>query len=217
MKLVIADDQIILAEGLKLLLSQEADIDVIGIAANGSEAVSLARAVVPDIMLMDMQMPVLSGVEAIRQIHQSHPQIKIVILTTFMDDHFIIEGLASGASGYLMKDASPDEIAEALRVVMAGGALIEPHVAARLLHYLGQQQSNKSAVATAVGALTIEQLTEREMDISALVAEGLSNLEIAEKLFLTEGTVKNNITRILQKLALRDRTQLAIYWLNHLR
>lgn len=210
MRLVIADDQVILAEGLKLLLSGEKDIEVVGIAANGSEAVNLAHSLKPDIMLMDIQMPVLNGVEAIKRIKQTQEQIKIVILTTFMDDSFIIEGLAGGASGYLMKDASPSEIAEALRVVMAGGALIEPHVAARLLHYLGSQKSPKQLEDTALK----EQLTEREADIAELVAEGLNNLEIAEKLFLTEGTVKNNITRILQKLELRDRTQLAIYWLN---
>lgn len=217
MKLVIADDQVILAEGLKLLLSQEVDIEVVGLAANGREAVGLAQTLEPDIILMDMQMPVLNGVEAIKAIQQSHPAIKIVILTTFMDDHFIIEGLASGASGYLMKDASPAEIASALRVVMAGGALIEPHVAARLLHYLGHQKNVRAFGQPADTATDKEQLTEREVDISALVAEGLSNIEIAERLFLTEGTVKNNITRILQKLELRDRTQLAIYWLNHLR
>lgn len=217
MKLVIADDQVILAEGLKLLLSQEVDIEVVGLAANGREAVGLAQTLEPDIILMDMQMPVLNGVEAIKAIQQSHPAIKIVILTTFMDDHFIIEGLASGASGYLMKDASPAEIASALRVVMAGGALIEPHVAARLLHYLGHQKNVRPFGQPADTATDKEQLTEREVDISALVAEGLSNIEIAERLFLTEGTVKNNITRILQKLELRDRTQLAIYWLNHLR
>lgn len=217
MKLVIADDQVILAEGLKLLLSQEVDIEVVGLAANGREAVGLAQTLEPDIILMDMQMPVLNGVEAIKAIQQSHPAIKIVILTTFMDDHFIIEGLASGASGYLMKDASPAEIASALRVVMAGGALIEPHVAARLLHYLGHQKNVRAFGQPADTATDKEQLTEREVDISALVAEGLSNIEIAERLFLTEGTVKNNITRILQKLELRDRTHLAIYWLNHLR
>lgn len=213
MRLVIADDQVILAEGLKLLLSGEKDIEVVGIAANGSEAVNLAHSLKPDIMLMDIQMPILNGVEAIKQIKQSQGQIKIVILTTFMDDSFIIEGLAGGASGYLMKDASPSEIAEALRVVMAGGALIEPHVAARLLHYLGSQKSPRFHEDVTLK----EQLTEREIDIAVLVAEGLNNLEIAEKLFLTEGTVKNNITRILQKLELRDRTQLAIYWLSHMR
>lgn len=216
MRLMIADDQTILAEGLKLLLSAEDDIDVVAIASSGIEAVELAKTIEPDIILMDIQMPHLNGVEAIKRIKETKSGIKIVILTTFMDDAFIIEGLAGGASGYLMKDASPNEIASALRVVMAGGALIEPHVAARLLHYLGNQKLTGSR-ATSEETLIQEPLTERETDIVNLVAKGLNNIEIAEQLYLTEGTVKNNITRILQKLSLRDRTQLAIYWLSQVR
>lgn len=210
MRLIIADDQRILAEGLKLLLSQEEDIEVAGIAENGQEAVELAEQLKPDLVLMDIQMPVMNGVEAIRRIKSSHPEIKCLILTTFSDDEYIFEGMRHGAAGYLLKDASPKEIASALRVVAGGGALIQPDIAAKMLRQFStlanHQEQNRHSHC-------FDSLTEREKEIVALVAEGLSNLEIGEQLFLTEGTVKNNLTRILQKLELRDRTQLAVLWL----
>lgn len=212
MKLIIIDDQRILAEGLKLLLSQEPDIEVVGIGENGREAIALTQACQPDVVLMDIQMPVMNGVEAIKLIKEQHPQVHCIILTTFSDDDYIFEGIRNGAAGYLLKDASPKEIAEALRVVYRGGALIQPDVAAKMLKQFSQM-ANHNSIDSKSGQVSFEGLTEREEEIAALVAAGLSNLEIGEKLYLTEGTVKNNLTRILQKLELRDRTQLAIHWI----
>lgn len=212
MKLIIIDDQRILAEGLKLLLSQEPDIEVVGIGENGKEAIALTQACQPDVVLMDIQMPVMNGVEAIKLIKEQHPQVHCIILTTFSDDDYIFEGIRNGAAGYLLKDASPKEIAEALRVVYRGGALIQPDVAAKMLKQFSQM-ANHNSIDSKSGQVSFEGLTEREEEIAALVAAGLSNLEIGEKLYLTEGTVKNNLTRILQKLELRDRTQLAIHWI----
>lgn len=215
MKLIIIDDQRILAEGLKLLLSQEQDIEVLAIGENGQEAVELVDALSPELVLMDIQMPVMNGVEAIRQIKEKHPNVHCLILTTFSDDAYIFEGMRHGAAGYLLKDASPKEIAEALRVVYKGGALLQPDVAAKMLKQfsaLANHQPVKSTLSDDE-ANCFSSLTEREKDIVALVAEGLSNIEIGEKLYLTEGTVKNNLTRILQKLELRDRTQLAVLWI----
>lgn len=224
MRLIIIDDQRILAEGLKLLLSQEADIEVVAIGESGEEALALADLHQPDIMLMDIQMPVMNGVEAIRRIKTSHSEIKFLILTTFSDDAYIFEGIKNGAAGYLLKDASPKEIAEALRVVHSGGALFQPDIAAKMIRQFTtmanhqEERSTQTPLKQPVDEgerLQHEHLTDREIEIISLVAEGLSNIEIGEKLFLTEGTVKNNLTRILQKLELRDRTQLAIYWLKH--
>lgn len=216
MKLIIIDDQRILAEGLKLLLSQEEDIEVAAIGENGLEAVELVEALKPDVVLMDIQMPVMNGVEAIKRIKEKHPEVHCLILTTFSDDAYIFEGIRNGAAGYLLKDASPKEIAEALRIVFKGGALIQPDVAAKMLKQFSALANHRMPVTAENGDNESDQfseLTERERDIVILVAEGLSNLEIGEKLFLTEGTVKNNLTRILQKLELRDRTQLAVLWL----
>lgn len=223
MRIAIIDDQRILAEGLKLLLGSEQDIEVVGIGENGEEAVAIAKAELPDVMLIDIQMPIMNGVEAIKRIQRDSPGVKCVILTTFMDDDYIYEGLASGAVGYLLKDASPKEIASALRVVAGGGALIEPHVAAKMLSRFSELSvegslernltTSPSHVDGAEAAREFGDLTDRELDIVKLVSEGLSNVEIAETLYITEGTVKNNLTRILQKLELRDRTQLAIYWI----
>lgn len=224
MKLIIVDDQRILAEGLKLLLSQEPDIEVLAIGESGEEAIVLAERYQPDMMLMDIQMPGMNGVEAIKHIKEKQGDIQFLILTTFSDDTYIFEGIKNGAAGYLLKDASPKEIADALRVVHSGGALFQPDIAAKMIkqftdmanhrgengaHKQWEYQTNNEPLANH------EHLTDREIEIVSLVAEGLSNIEIGEKLFLTEGTVKNNLTRILQKLELRDRTQLAIYWLKH--
>ncbi len=212
MRLIIIDDQRILAEGLKLLLSQEADIEVVAIGESGLEAIELARLYEPDVMLMDIQMPGMNGVEAIRQIKENQNEIKCLILTTFSDDDYIFEGIRNGAAGYLLKDASPKEIAEALRVVHSGGALFQPNIAAKMAKQFTKMANQHEEISH---ESVDPSLTEREVEIIDLVAEGLSNIEIGEKLFLTEGTVKNNLTRILQKLELRDRTQLAIYWLKH--
>lgn len=207
-KLLIADDQDILVEGLKLILGMEKDIEICGTASNGKKALEVCRMNHPDVVLMDIQMPELSGVEATALIKKEFPDIKIIVLTTFNDDQYIYDALKNGASGYMLKDTSPLEIARAVRTVYNGGALIQSEVAVKVIDKFSQ-------MARGTVDKTIDSraglLTERETEICRLIAEGKSNKEIAGQLFLSQGTVKNHITRVLVKLDLRDRTQLAVY------
>lgn len=218
-KVVVADDQTLIAEGLKLLLSREPDIEVVGLAGHGLEAIRLVESLQPDVLLLDIRMPELDGVETIRRLKDMGETVNIIILTTFDDDRYIHEGMSLGAKGYLLKDATPSQIAEAIRVVAGGSLVMTPAVTARLFqpHEGGAsgEHSSQARVAQTEACLEacFKDLTERERDIVALIAEGKSNLEISETLFLTEGTVKNHISRILSKCGLRDRTQLAVLWL----
>jgi len=206
-KVVIADDQSILAEGLKMILNKEDDINICGIANNGKEAYDLCMWYRPDILLLDIKMPIMNGVEATKIIKSDIPEVKIIILTTFNDEEYIYEALKNGASGYLLKDASPQKIAEAIRSVYKGGALIESNVAVKVIDIFSEMAKNTRREADP----KLELLTERELEICRLLGEGKNNKEISEELFLSEGTIKNHITRILTKLDLRDRTQLAIF------
>jgi DNA-binding NarL/FixJ family response regulator len=211
-KLLLADDQDILVEGLKLILGSEEDIEICATANNGKKAYELCKWKKPDIVLMDIQMPVLNGVEATAMIKKEFPDIKIIVLTTFNDDEYIYEALKNGASGYLLKDASPSEIAKAVRTVYNGGALIQSEVAVKVLDKFSKlANENKKELFDP----KVELLTEREKEICRLIAEGKNNKEIADELFLSQGTVKNHITRVLIKLDLRDRTQLAIFSLKN--
>jgi len=224
---VVTDDQTLLAEGLKMLLSKEPDIEVIAVGANGREAMDLVKSLQPEVLLLDIRMPEMDGVEAIRRLRAQGEDVKIIILTTFNDDQYIHEGMALGAQGYLLKDATPAQIAEAIRAVAGGSSVMAPGVAERVF----RQKSALEETAALSTSTTAEKpplapdkpehklpecfrdLTERERDIVALIAEGKSNLEISETLYLTEGTVKNHITKILGKCGLRDRTQLAVLWI----
>lgn len=225
-RVVIADDQKILAEGLKMLLSASQELTVVGIAENGAEAVTLTETLEPDVVLMDIQMPVMNGVDAIKIIKKKQPEVKCMILTTFSDDEYIFEGIKNGASGYLLKDATPHEIELAIIAIYKGGAQMAPEVTAKMIDKMAQMMTVPHSIQadTPLEAIqnTVEEtgamgyfkeLTERELEIVQLVSEGLSNLEIGERLFLTEGTVKNHLSKILQKVELRDRTQLAVSWL----
>jgi DNA-binding NarL/FixJ family response regulator len=207
-KLLLADDQDILTEGLKLILGSEEDIEIVGTADNGKKAYELCRIRKPDLVLMDIQMPEVNGVEATAMIKKDFPNIKIIVLTTFNDDEYIYEALKNGASGYLLKDTSPGEILKAVRTVYRGGALIPSDVAVKVLDKFSQlaQKTEDKLIDPRV-----ELLTDREIEICRLIGEGKNNQEIAEELFLSQGTVKNHITKILMKLDLRDRTQLAIF------
>lgn len=207
-RVIIADDQNILAEGLKMILGKEKDIDICGIAQNGQETYNMCDAYKPEVILMDIKMPVMDGVESTKKIKEKYPNIKIIVLTTFKDDEYIYEALKNGASGYLLKDASPEEIAEAIRTVNDGGALIQSEVAARVIDKFSQMANNeeKNEHNPKLGLLT-----DREREICKLLAEGKNNKEISEELYLSEGTIKNHITKVLNKLELRDRTQLAIF------
>jgi DNA-binding NarL/FixJ family response regulator len=211
-KVLLADDQDILVEGLKLILGMEKDIEITGIVNNGKTAYEACKWKKPDVVLMDIQMPELNGVEATAMIKKDFPEIKIIVLTTFNDDQYIYDALKNGASGYLLKDTSPSEIAKAVRTVYNGGALIQSEVAVKVIDKFSQL-ANK-AVDKIIDKRA-ELLTEREIEILQLIAEGKNNKEIADQLFLSQGTVKNHITRVLIKLDLRDRTQLAVFALKN--
>lgn len=207
-KVLLADDQDILVEGLKLILEKEDDIEICGTANNGRVAYEVCRGKRPDVILMDIKMPELNGVEVTGMIKRDFPDVKIIVLTTFNDDEFIYDALKNGASGYLLKDTSPSDIAAAVRTVYNGGALIQAEVAVKVIDKFSQMaKGNKDKITDP----RVEMLTEREIDICRLIAEGKNNKEISDKLFISQGTVKNHITRILIKLDLRDRTQLAVF------
>lgn len=208
-KVLLVDDQEILTQGLKMLLGTQEDIEVIGQCANGQLAVAVAREAKPDVVLMDIQMPVMNGIEALKIMKDTQTNMKVIMLTTFHDDDYISDALHNGAAGYLLKDTKPMEIAEAIRTVYRGDALISPQVATKLIELF-----NKQSVAVEKSE-AFESLTERERDIVRLVGQGMNNKEISGALFISEGTVKNHLTKILEKLCLRDRTQVAIYALNN--
>ncbi len=207
-KVLLVDDQDILVEGLKLILGMEEDIEICGTAGNGKTAYELCKWNRPDVVLMDIQMPEINGVEATELIKRDFPEVKIIVLTTFNDDQYIYDALKNGASGYLLKDTPPSEIAKAVRTVYNGGALIQSEVAVKVIDKFSQLA--KETVDKNVDPRAY-LLTEREIEVCRLIAEGKNNKEIADQLFLSQGTVKNHITRILIKLDLRDRTQLAVY------
>ncbi len=207
-KVLLVDDQDILVEGLKMILGKEMDFCITGTASNGKKAYEQCKWNRPDVVLMDIKMPEVNGVEATGLIKKDFPEIKIIVLTTFNDDEYIYEALKNGASGYLLKDAPPQEISKAIRTVYNGGALIQAEVAVKVLDKFSElakaKPKRQEDPRTAL-------LTEREAEICRLIAEGMNNQEIADRLFLSEGTVKNHLTRILIKLDLRDRTQLAVF------
>lgn len=208
-KVLLVDDQEILTQGLKMLLGTQEDIEVIGQCANGQLAVAVAREAKPDVVLMDIQMPVMNGIEALKIMKATEANMKVIMLTTFHDDDYISDALHNGAAGYLLKDTKPMEIAEAIRTVYRGDALISPQVATKLIELF-----NKQSVSVE-NSEAFESLTERERDIVRLVGQGMNNKEISGVLFISEGTVKNHLTKILEKLCLRDRTQVAIYALKN--
>ncbi|MEV5841316.1 response regulator transcription factor [Streptomyces sp. NPDC051985] len=207
-RVVIADDQQMVRQGFTVLLNAQPGIEVVGQAVDGLDAVVQVAELTPDVVLMDIRMPELGGIEATRRIVVERPHIKVLVLTTFDLDEYVYEALRAGASGFLLKDASADKLAEAVRVVAAGDALLAPGVTRRLIAQFSQLDGGgvraplKSRVA---------DLTERETEVLALIAQGLSNAEIAERLVVAEQTVKTHVGRILVKLGLRDRTQAAVF------
>jgi len=204
-RVVIADDQGMVRSGFSVLLNAQADIEVIAEAVNGQEAVAHAAGLRPDVILMDVRMPVLDGLQATRQITALPDPPKVLVLTTFDLDDYVYEALRSGASGFLLKDASAHELAEAVRLVAAGDALLAPGVTRRLIAEFARMGAPRSP-----GRKQLEGLTERESEVLALVARGLSNAEIADQLVVAEQTVKTHVSRILMKLGLRDRTQAVV-------
>jgi len=200
---IIADDQEIVCEGLKRILESDPEIRVSGIARNGKEALDLVEADKPDLVLMDLQMPVMNGVQAIRRLRQTLPELPILVLTTYMDDKWLFEAIRSGASGYLMKDRPRSELLSAIKGTVSGKSYIDPSVAGKVLE----------SVATGSRKPTQEEtfnLTDREREILSLLAQGLSNADIAHRLFLSEGTVRNYTSSLFAKLEVSDRTQAVI-------
>jgi DNA-binding NarL/FixJ family response regulator len=214
-RVLIADDQAMVREGFSVLLGAQADIEVVGEAVNGRDAVDKAAELRPDVVLMDVRMPVLDGLAATRLIlgdadrppaADTSGSTRVLVVTTFDLDEYVYQALRAGAAGFVLKDASAQTLAEAVRVVAAGDAMLSPSVTRRLL-----AEFARHGTAGGPTRLLVEQLTERETEVLALVARGLSNAEIAQSLVIAEQTVKTHVGRILTKLGLRDRTQAAIF------
>ena len=210
-RVLIADDQELVRSGYKAILSTYPDFEIVGVAANGREAVELAQQLRPDVVLMDIRMPELNGIEASRDITQN-PLLAgthVLVLTTFDVDEYVYDALEAGASGFLLKDADPDDIAEAIRVVAEGDALIQPSVMKRLVETFTAQRPSRAG-GTDGKAKLIAQLTDREQEILRLVARGMTNEQIGEELFISPATVKTHLARIMAKLDAHDRAQLVV-------
>ncbi len=213
-RVLVVDDQALIRTGIVTLLGRKPDIEVVGQAANGLEAIAQVAALDPDVVLMDLMMPLLDGVEATRRLAAQGPRPAVIILTTFRDDAHVLQGLAAGARGYLLKDMDHKTLADAVRTVAAGGALLNPEITAQLLPHLGRIVSAAPPVSTP-DPVRLALLTERERTILTMLARGSSNQEISTILALSVGTVKNHISSILSKLDVRDRTQAALWARQH--
>lgn len=207
-RVLIADDQMMVREGFSVLLNAMPDIEVVGEAVNGREAVERARELAPDVVLMDIRMPELNGIEATREIVAADGPAKVLVLTTFDLDEYVYQALRAGASGFLLKDASARQLADGVRVVASGEALLAPSVTRRLITEFSKlaQVPRPAPSAQAYG-----ELTDRETEVLVLIAQGLSNAEIAQRLVVAESTIKTHVSRVLVKLGLRDRTQAAVF------
>ncbi|KEI06950.1 response regulator transcription factor [Clostridium botulinum] len=205
MKIIVADDDGLIRDSLKLILELQDDIEVVATAENGEEVINFCTQYSPDIVLMDIRMPILDGVLATKEIKNQQKDIKIIILTTFKDDEYIAEAIKNGAEGYILKNQDSDSIIECLRTVYNGNGVFQRDILNSLMCMIRNKKTPSNKV----------NLTEREFEILALIGEGLSNKEISKKVYLSEGTIRNYITNLLQKLQLRDRTQLAIYYLKN--
>jgi DNA-binding NarL/FixJ family response regulator len=213
-RVLAADDQRVVREGLAMLLGLLPDVEVVGTAANGEEALALAAELRPDVILMDLRMPRMDGVEATRRLRASHPEIKIVVLTTYADDRSVIEALRAGALGYLTKDAGADEIRQALQRVASGQASLDPAVQMHLIDAITTTNSSSDTPAAPAAELPAG-LTPREAEVLGLIGAGLSNTEIATQLFVSEATVKSHVNHMLPKIGARDRAQAVGYAYRH--
>lgn len=205
-RVVLIDDTRMFRDGLRLVIDLEEGMQVVGVAGDGAEGLEVVRREQPDVVLMDIRMPVMDGVEATRRIRAEWPQMHVVILTTYSDDEFIFEALKAGAVGYMVKDLPASDLVEAIRTVRHGGVLIPPAIAARLVAEYARLAGGGGAVPRE-DSPRVADLTPRETEILRLVARGRSNREIAEQLFLSEGTVKNYVSSVFAKLHARDRAQ----------
>jgi DNA-binding NarL/FixJ family response regulator len=208
MKILVCDDQAVVRDGLELLLKLERDIEVVGTASDGSQALEIIARGAPDLVLMDLKMPGMNGIEATRQIRAHFPQVKVLVLTTYDDDQWVFDAIRAGASGYLLKDTPREEIVRAIRGTLSGKAFVDPAVAGKLMQQVTGNQTQPETQVT-------EKLTEREVDVLRLIARGLNNSEIAARLHLSDGTIRNHVSAILSKLGVSDRTQAAVIAIQH--
>ena len=202
-RILLVDDQSIIREGLASLLCTQSDLEIVGEADNGQAAIAQATTLNPDVILMDVRMPIMDGVAAIRVLSKEAPEIKILVLTTFDDDEYVTQAIASGAKGYLLKDTPSTELAQAIRSIYSGYSQLGPGL---LEKALGANPPNSATIPP-----ELAELTTREHEVLELIAQGYNNREIAEELYITERTVKNHVNSILRRLNLRDRTQAAIF------
>jgi DNA-binding NarL/FixJ family response regulator len=214
-RVLAADDQRVVREGLAMLLGMLPDVEVVGTAANGEEALALADELRPDVILMDLRMPRVDGVEATRRLRASHPEIKVVVLTTYADDRSVIDALRAGALGYLTKDAGGDEIRQALQRVTNGQAWMDPAVHMHLVEAIATTTTTTEATSAPPDSQLPDGLTPREAEILALIGAGLSNAEIATQLFVSHATVKSHVNHMLPKIGARDRAQAVGYAYRH--
>jgi NarL family two-component system response regulator LiaR len=208
MKVVICDDQAIVRDGLEMLLKLEPDIEVVGLAEDGAAAIDIVANKTPDLVLMDLKMPIMNGVEATRQIRTKYPEVKVLVLTTYDDDEWVFDAIQAGASGYLLKDTPRDEVVKAVRGTVTGKTYVDPSVAGKVLRQASSHQTQPATLITS-------KLTDREIEVLRLIAKGLNNTDIADRLFLSEGTVRNHVSTILAKLGVSDRTQAAVIAIQH--
>jgi DNA-binding NarL/FixJ family response regulator len=202
-KLLLVDDQLLFRQGLATLLSIEEDLDIVGQAAHGQEAIALAQELQPDVILMDIRMPICDGVEATTVIHQRYPWMRILVLTTFDEDEYIWQSLQAGALGYLLKSTPAPQVANAIRTLHQGYCQLGPTIVPRVMSHLKPPKSATGSPMPTLG--------DRDLEILRRIGQGCSNREIAQALHLAEGTVKNYVTRILEQLGVRDRTQAALW------
>ena len=204
-RVLICDDQTVVREGLAAILSTDDEIEVVGLACNGEEALALAATDRPDVVLMDLNMPVMNGVQATQRLRRSYPDVRVLVLTTYADEAWVIDAIRAGAAGYLLKDTRRDDLVAAIKGTAEGKSFLDPTVAGTLM-----RQMVAEPAARPVDTGQVEPLTERELEVLRLLAQGYSNPEIAQKLHLAAGTVRNYVSTILQKLDVGDRTQAAV-------
>ncbi len=207
-KLIICDDQEVVCQGLKAILSTAENLEVLGIASNGAEAIDLVESHPADVILMDLKMPIMNGIHATKAIKEKHPEIKILVLTTYDADAWLFDAIRNGADGYLLKDTSREALIQAIEEIVAGNTPVDTKVAGKLFHQLAKQ--------ALPGDSTLgRNLSDREKEILKLITHGMANAEIAQTLFLSEGTVRNYVSAILEKLEVEDRTQAAVLALRY--
>jgi len=207
-RVLVCDDQAVVCDGLEMILNADPEIEVVGVAYDGADALSTIPDIKPDVVLMDLKMPGMNGIQATREIRQKYPQVKVLVLTTFGDDEWVFDAIRSGATGYLLKGTPRVDLVRAVKGTALGETHVDPGVAGKLFSHVVQS-------ATAHDTTVTDDLSERELDVLKLLAGGLTNAEIAERLYLTKGTVRNYVSAILAKLGVEDRTQAALIAVRH--